>query len=35
MVTLLYPRSITAEAYRALRVNLEFASIDSPVQYCS
>ncbi len=32
MVTLLYPRSITAEAYRALRVNIEFASIDKPVQ---
>jgi capsular exopolysaccharide synthesis family protein len=32
MVTLLYPRSITAEAYRALRVNIEFASIDAPVQ---
>ena len=32
MVTLLYPRSITAEAYRALRVNLEFASVDRPVQ---
>lgn len=32
MVTLLYPRSITAEAYRALRVNVEFASVDKPVQ---
>lgn len=32
MVTLLYPRSITAEAYRTLRVNIEFASLDVPVQ---
>jgi capsular exopolysaccharide synthesis family protein len=32
MVTLLYPRSIAAEAYRALRVNVEFASVDKPVQ---
>lgn len=32
MVTLLYPRSISAEAYRALRVNIEFASVDAPVQ---
>jgi non-specific protein-tyrosine kinase len=32
MATLLYPRSIIAEAYRALRVNIEFASIDQPVQ---
>jgi capsular exopolysaccharide synthesis family protein len=32
MVTLLYPRSITAEAYRTLRVNVEFASLDAPVQ---
>jgi capsular exopolysaccharide synthesis family protein len=32
MVTLLYPRSITAEAYRSLRVNVEFASLDVPVQ---
>lgn len=32
MVTLLYPRSITAEAYRALRVNVEFASVDRPIQ---
>jgi non-specific protein-tyrosine kinase len=32
MVTLLYPRSISAEAYRALRVNVEFASVDAPVQ---
>lgn len=32
MVTLLYPRSITAEAYRSLRVNVEFASLDVPLQ---
>ena len=32
MVTLLYPRSVTAEAYRTLRVNVEFASLDAPVQ---
>ena len=32
MTTLLYPRSIVAEAYRALRVNVEFASVDKPVQ---
>ena len=32
MVTLLYPRSITAEAYRSLRVNVEFASLDEPIK---
>lgn len=32
MVTVLYPRSISAEAYRALRVNVEFASVDRPIQ---
>jgi non-specific protein-tyrosine kinase len=32
MVTLLYPRSSQAEAYRRLRVNLEFASVDAPLQ---
>ena len=31
MVTLLYPRSSIAEAYRALRVNVEFASVDEPL----
>jgi capsular exopolysaccharide synthesis family protein len=31
MVTLLYPRSSIAESYRALRVNIEFASVDAPV----
>jgi succinoglycan biosynthesis transport protein ExoP len=30
MVTLLYPRSSVAESYRALRVNVDFASIDAP-----
>lgn len=32
MVTLLYPRSSIAEAYRALRVNVEFASVDAPLR---
>jgi non-specific protein-tyrosine kinase len=32
LVTLLYPRSPTAEAYRTLRSNIEFASIDAPVR---
>ena len=32
LATLLYPRSDTAEAYRALRTNVEFASVDAPVQ---
>lgn len=31
LVTLLYPRSAAAEAYRMLRSNLEFASVDRPV----
>lgn len=31
MVTLLYPRSSIAESYRALRVNVEFASVDAPL----
>lgn len=31
LVTLLYPRSPATEAYRTLRTNIEFASIDSPV----
>jgi non-specific protein-tyrosine kinase len=32
LVTILYPRSPTAEAYRTLRTNLDFASIDRPVR---
>jgi capsular exopolysaccharide synthesis family protein len=32
LVTLLYPRSTTAEAFRTLRVNVEFSSLDAPVQ---
>jgi capsular exopolysaccharide family len=32
VVTLLYPRSSIAEAYRALRVNVEFASVDAPLK---
>ena len=31
LATLLYPRSAAAEAYRTLRTNLEFASVDAPV----
>ncbi len=31
LATLLYPRSVAAEAYRTLRTNIEFASIDAPV----
>ena len=31
-VALLYPRSSAAEAYRALRSNVEFASVDAPVR---
>lgn len=30
LVTLLYPRSAAAEAYRTIRTNIEFASIDAP-----
>ena len=32
LVTLLYPRSRAAEAYRSLRTNLEFASPDAPLR---
>jgi succinoglycan biosynthesis transport protein ExoP len=32
LVTLLYPRSATAEAYRTLRTNTEFASVDAPIR---
>ena len=32
LAALLYPRSGIAEAYRALRANIEFASVDSPVR---
>ncbi len=32
VVTLLYPRSSIAEAYRTLRVNVEFAALDSSVR---
>ena len=28
LVTLVYPRSSTAESYRTLRANIEFASVD-------
>lgn len=31
VVTLLYPRSSMAEGFRTLRVNVEFAAVDSPV----
>jgi non-specific protein-tyrosine kinase len=31
LATLLYPRSGAAEAYRALRTNVEFAAIDEPI----
>src|SRR4029078_4242343 len=30
MATLLYPRSPAAEAFRTIRTNIEFASIDEP-----
>lgn len=30
LVTLLYPRSAVAEAYRTIRTNIEFASVDTP-----
>jgi succinoglycan biosynthesis transport protein ExoP len=32
MVTLLYPRSADAEAYRTLRTNVGFATLDAPVR---
>jgi capsular exopolysaccharide synthesis family protein len=32
LATLLYPRSPAAEAYRSLRTNTEFASVDAPVK---
>ena len=32
LVSLLHPRSSVAEAYRALRSNVEFASVDAPVR---
>jgi capsular exopolysaccharide synthesis family protein len=32
LATLLYPRSAAAEAYRTLRTNIEFASLDEPVR---
>ncbi len=32
LATLLYPRSGVAEAYRALRANVEFASVDVPMR---
>jgi polysaccharide biosynthesis transport protein len=32
LATLLYPRSSVAEAYRALRTNVEFASVDAPIR---
>lgn len=32
VVTLLYPRSSLAEAYRTLRVNVEFAAVDAPAR---
>jgi capsular exopolysaccharide synthesis family protein len=31
LATILYPRSPVAEAYRTLRTNIEFASLDAPV----
>ena len=32
VATILYPRSGIAEAYRALRTNIEFASVDAPIR---
>lgn len=32
LATMLYPRSEVAEAYRTLRTNIEFASVDSPIR---
>ena len=32
LAMLLYPRSAAAEAYRSLRANLEFSSVDAPVK---
>jgi len=32
LAALLYPRSSVAEAYRALRTNIEFASVDTPIR---
>lgn len=32
LVTLLYPRSAAAEAYRTLRANIEFAAVDAPIR---
>jgi capsular exopolysaccharide synthesis family protein len=32
LATLLYPRSVAAEAYRALRTNVDFASVDEPIR---
>ena len=32
LATLLYPRSANAEAYRTLRTNIEFASVDAPLK---
>ena len=32
LVSLLYPRSSAAEAYKKLRTNIEFASVDAPIQ---
>ena len=32
LVALLYPRSGVAEAYRTLRTNIEFASVDKPIR---
>ena len=32
LTTLLYPRSAVAEAYRTLRANVDFASVDAPLQ---
>ena len=32
LATLLNPRSVAAEAYRTLRTNIEFASVDAPIR---
>ena len=32
LAALLYPRSSAAEAYRALRTNIEFAAVDAPIR---
>ena len=33
LITLLQPRSAAAEAYRSLRTNLMFSSVEDPISY--